>query len=101
VAEETGSVRTYPNEPRRAATTASVEDSKAVPGIFEIQNRGRGYRTFNFTSPIDDSAFSFSSWAEAKKTRQSMMKAFEQQARFDGCVRQKTGKKPEDDELDE
>jgi hypothetical protein len=69
-----------------------------VPGIYEVENRGRGTRSFNFTSTIDGSTFSFPSFAEARQARQAMMKAFRQQAVFESVVRQKTGKKPEADE---
>jgi hypothetical protein len=69
-----------------------------VPGIFEIQNRGKNYTTYNFTNPIDQSTFTFSSFHEARQARESMRDVFIQQARFEAVVRQKTGKKPVDDE---
>jgi hypothetical protein len=69
-----------------------------LPGIYEVQNRGKGYTSFRFESPIDGSVFSFSSFREARTGRQEMMRAFRQQAVFESVVRQKTGKKPADDE---
>jgi hypothetical protein len=69
-----------------------------LPGIWEIQNRGKNYTTYNFTSPIDQTSFTFSSFREARKARGSMGDVFVQQARFEAVVRQKTGKKPEVDE---
>jgi hypothetical protein len=71
------------------------------PGIWEVENRGRDTRTFNFTSLIDSSTFSFPSFREARQARQEMMQAFRQQAVFESVHRQTTGKKPAvDDEGD-
>ena len=66
-----------------------------LPGIWEIQNRGKNYTTYNFTSPIDQTTFTFPSFRDARKARESMRDVFVQQARFEAVVRQKTGKKPE------
>lgn len=38
----------------------------SIPGIYEVQNRGKGYTSFRFESPIDGSVFSFSSFKEGK-----------------------------------
>jgi hypothetical protein len=72
-----------------------------IPGIFEVQNRGRGYTSYNFTSPVDGSTFTFSSFKEARKGRLEMIKAFRQLAVFESVQRQSTGKKRVDDEGDE
>jgi len=72
-----------------------------LPGIWEIQNRGKNYTTYNFTSPIDQSTFTFSSFKEARKARESMRDIFVQQAQFEAVVRQKTGKKPQVDVEDD
>jgi hypothetical protein len=62
-----------------------------LPGIWEVENRGRGYRSFNFTSPIDGSTFTFSSFREARQGRNEMMSAWRQQARYESVYRQSTG----------
>jgi hypothetical protein len=64
-----------------------------LPGIYEIEHRGRGTRSFRFESPVDGSVFAFESFKEARKERQQMMTAFRQQAVFESVVRQKTGKR--------
>jgi hypothetical protein len=72
-----------------------------LPGIYPVENRGKGYTSFRFDSPIDGSIFSFSSFKEARKERQQMMSAFRQQAVFESVQRQSSGKKPAvDDEGD-
>jgi hypothetical protein len=88
-------------EPQKSAPSDTPELVIDIPGIYEVQNRGKGYTSFRFESPIDGSIFSFPSWAEARTARKSMMAVFRQQAVFDGVVRQKTGKKPATDEFDE
>jgi hypothetical protein len=90
-----------PQKPAPSVTPATPELIVDVPGIYEVENRGRGTRSFNFTSTIDGSTFSFPSFKEAREARQAMMRAFRGQAVFESVVRQKTGKKPEADELDE
>jgi hypothetical protein len=61
-----------------------------IPGIYEIENRGRGYTSFRFESPIDGSVFSYESFKDARKARQSMMAAFRQLAAYDSTHRQST-----------
>jgi hypothetical protein len=86
------------SEPPKPAPNDTLELVIDIPGIFEVQNRGRGYTSYNFTSPVDGSTFTFSSFKDARKGRQAMMTAFEQQAVFESVFRQKTGKKPADDD---
>jgi hypothetical protein len=77
--------------PPQSAPTVEPEMAIDIPGIYEVQNRGRGYTSFRFESPIDNSIFSFPSFAEARKARKSMMAVFEQQAKFDAVQRQSKG----------
>jgi hypothetical protein len=70
-------------KPQKAQPTVDSELAIVLPGIFEIQNRGKGCTSFNFTSPIDDSTFSFPSFKEARKARESMRGAFEQLAVYE------------------
>jgi hypothetical protein len=72
-----------------------------IPGIWEIQNRGKNYITYNFTSPIDQTTFTFSSFKQARQAHQEMMKAFRQQAVFESVRRQSTGKKLAVDDEDD
>ena len=78
--------------PPKPATKVKTELVIDVPGIFEIQNRGKNYTSYNFTSPVDNSTFSFPSFSEARQARKSMMAIFEQQSKFDGVQRQSTGR---------
>jgi hypothetical protein len=58
-----------------------------IPGVWEVQNRGRGTRSFNFTSLVDNSTFSFPTFREARQARAEMMDAFRQQAVFESVHR--------------
>jgi hypothetical protein len=69
-----------------------------IPGIFEVQNRGRGYTSYNFTSPIDQGTFTFSSFKEARAARESMRAEFRQLAAYQNTHRQSTGKRNDEDE---
>ena len=64
----------------------------SLPGIYEVENRGKGYTSFRFENPVDGSTFAFESFAEARKARKCMVAIFEQQSKFDGVKRQSTGK---------
>jgi hypothetical protein len=88
-------------KPQKPVSNDTPELTIDIPGIYEVENRGKGYTSFRFDSPIDGSVFAFESFKEARKERQQMMSAFRQQAVFESVVRQKTGKKPADDEGDE
>ena len=57
--------------PPTKLTTVTPELVIDIPGIFEIQNRGKNYTSYNFTSPIDGSTFSFPSFKEARQARQA------------------------------
>jgi hypothetical protein len=61
-----------------------------ISGIYEVENRGRGRRSFRFESPIDGSVFSYESFKDARQARQSMMATFKQLAAYDSTHRQST-----------
>jgi hypothetical protein len=82
--------------PTSLATPALIVD---LPGIYEVENRGRGTRSFRFESTIDGSVFAFDTFREARMAREKMRGAFEQQSKFDAVQRQSSGK-PASDEGD-
>ena len=95
----------HPNDPKVPPISTITPSPKSVrsdtpelvvdvPGIYEVQNRGKGYTSFRFESPIDGSVFSFPSFQDARKVRKSMLAVFEQQARFESVHRQSTGGRP-------
>jgi hypothetical protein len=51
----------------------------SMPSIFEVENRGKNYRSFCFESPLDGSVFSFSSYKEARGARESFRPAIRQE----------------------
>jgi hypothetical protein len=74
------------------------EIAVSMPAIFEVENRGRNYRSFCFESPLDGSVFSFLCYKDARAARESLRPAICQMETYDRVVRQKTVKKPVDDE---
>jgi hypothetical protein len=92
-----------PQTPKVKKIKAPVDPELVIdlPGIYQVENRGKGCISFRFESLIDGSVFSFSSFKEARQTRQEMMDAFRQQVVFESVQRQSSGKKPVVDEEDD
>jgi hypothetical protein len=91
-----------PPKPLKIVAPIDLEIAVSMPAIFEVDNRGKGYRTFNFESPIDGSLFSFLSYKEARAARESLRPAICQLENYENVHRQSTGgKSAVDDEDDE
>jgi hypothetical protein len=89
-------VKPKPPKPLRAEPELIIN----LPGIFEVENRGRGTRSFRFESPVDGATFAFESFREARAARETMRAEFRQLAAYQNTHRQSTGRKSVDEDED-
>ena len=83
-----------PQTPKVKKIKAPVDEiAVSMPSIFEVENRGKNYRSFCSESPLDGNIFSFLSYREARAARESFRPAICQMETYENTHRQSTGKK--------